>query len=274
MRQHLVFVAMIIIAAGIIGFFLISNRNQTVAGSIVTIISTTSPDPQYPKVEKYEVPILMYHYIRDAENMDRLGQGLSVSPANFELHMKYLRENDYETMKLVDLADPDLKKISQLTYEKKKPIIITFDDGYEDAYTAAFLILKKYKFIGTFFIIRNFVGTYGYLNRNQIAKMEKAGMEIGSHSIDHANLVGLFWKDQKKQIFNSKEKASIFCYPIGKYNANSVALVKEAGYLAAVTTKNGVAREISDLYTLPRVRVENISPQTLMNKIEYAREHL
>ncbi len=242
-----------------------------IKGALDIPVTSPTPSSKIPKVEKYRVPILMYHYIRDAENMDRLGQGLSVSPTNFNLHMQYLRENGYETIKLIDLADPDLKKISQTSHEKKKPIIITFDDGYQDSYTAAFPLLKKYRFIGTFFIIRNFTGTYGYLNQNQIAKMEKDGMEIGSHSLDHAELTKLSFADQKREIFNSKEKASVFCYPIGKYNASSIALLKEAGYLAAVTTHMGVANEQSNLLELPRVRItDNMTLTQFKAQISYA----
>ena len=268
-KQLLIILAVVFVAAAIISVFLIVQKNKKIAGAT----TATNPGPQYPKIEKYEVPILMYHYIRVASANDDLGQKLSVTPTNFNEQMKYLKDNGYVTIKLSDVADPEKKELSRIYFEKKKPIVLTFDDGYQDAYTQAFSILKKNDFKGVFFIIRDYADKVGYLSQTQIDEMRNASMEIGSHTLSHPDLSKLNTAEQHKQIFDSKEDANTFCYPSGKYNNETINLVKEAGYAAAVTTKIGVARETSDLYTLPRVRVENVSPQALMDKIEYALEH-
>lgn len=225
---------------------------------------------EIPQVSEYQVPILMYHYIRNAEGESELGQNLSVSPQNFEAHVKYLKENNYETLKLVDLSDPDKKAISKIIYEKKKPIVLTFDDGYTDAYSQAWPILKKYDFVATFFIIRNYVGKDNYMTQAQIDELAKAGMEIGSHSLTHPDLTKISPDDAQSQIALSKENTLTFCYPSGKYNQAIVKLIQEAGYQAAVTTKFGIADQNSSILELPRVRVENTSAETLMDKIDAA----
>jgi peptidoglycan/xylan/chitin deacetylase (PgdA/CDA1 family) len=224
-------------------------------------------------VEKFDVPILMYHYIRVAPENDQLGANLSVSPENFAAHMKWLYDDNYRTIKLADLADPNRQTISRIYFEKKKPIVLTFDDGYEDAYTAAFPVLKKYSFSGTFFIIKDYVGRENRLNDAQIAEMEKAGMEFGSHTLTHPDLTKISLDEAHSQIFDSKGEWSVFCYPSGKYNSDVINLVKEAGYVAAVTTKIGIANENSNLFELRRVRVENVPPQELRDKISYAYEN-
>jgi len=270
MRKYLLLIfAMMIIALAITGVFIIRGKNKTVAGVVIA----TSPSSEYPRIEKFEVPILMYHYIRNARNETELGQKLSVSPTNLDRQMGYLKEHDYETMKLADLADPDKKELSRIYFEKKKPIILTFDDGYRDAYTEALPILKKYGFIGTFFIIRDLVGRNNRMSQKQIDELQNEGFEIGAHTLRHPDLSKISINEQRKQIFDSKEGADTFCYPSGKYNDETISLVKEAGYMAAVTTKIGVVNETSNLYELPRVRIENFGAQGLADRIQSALEH-
>lgn len=219
----------------------------------------------------FEIPILMYHYIRNAENEDQLGQNLSVSPENFDAQMKWLSENDYATVNLSDLADKDRLSISKVVAKEKRPVVITFDDGYLDAYTDAFPILKKYGFTGTFFIIRNFTDKKPeYLTSAQIAEMDKADMEIGSHTLSHPNLISLETADATKQIVNSKLESLVFCYPAGKYDTEIKDIVKKANYAAAVTTKPGIATQKSDLFALPRVRIENTTLKAFTDKIDAA----
>jgi len=268
MRKYwLLILATMVLATAITGSFLASTNHKKIAGVIAPAVT------QHPKVEKYEVPILMYHYIRNAEGENDLRKRLSVSPANFNLQMEYLKKQDYATIKLADLVDPDKKELSRIYFEKKKPIIFTFDDGYLDAYTEAFPTLKRYNFTGAFFIIRSYTDRALYLSQAQINEMQRAGMEIGSHTLTHPDLRKISINEQRKQIFDSKEDAITFCYPAGKYNSKTVSLAKEAGYLAAVTTKIGVVNETSDLLELPRVRVENVSPEVLLDKITYAKEY-
>lgn len=257
----------------IIGGIIYSQKGKN-NNSVLTKVSPpwSSPTPQYPKVTSYEVPILMYHYIRDASGESQLGKNLSVWPENFDKQIKGLADNDYVSIKMTDLADPDKKIISQIYFEKKKPIVLTFDDGYADAYTNAFPVLKKYQMIGTFYIIRDYVGRPEYMNQDQINELADAGMEIGSHTLSHPSLEKLSEADQKTQIVDSKESAASFCYPAGKYNDQTVSLVKDAGYTTAVTTNIGIATEKSDLLKLPRVRVEDGSAQVLLDKISYALE--
>lgn len=223
-------------------------------------------------VTNYQVPILMYHYIRIVSDPnDTLGQNLSVSPENFSSQAKWLRDNNYVTIKVADLADKDKKAISDAVSQNKKPIILTFDDGYDDAYTAAMPILQQNGFIGTFYIIRNFVGRPGYLTQDEIAKMAAAGMEIGSHTLDHPDLTKIPESSARAEIDNSKMGALTFCYPSGKYNATTISLLKAAGYVAAVSELPGFATEKSNPYLLPRVRMTNMSISEFQRRVQNPR---
>ena len=243
----------------------INNPRQTLPKITAAIIK---PEPKIAELKNYEVPILMYHYIRVADPDDRLGLALSVTPNNFDLQMKWLKDNNYESMKLVELADPQKIELGKIIASGKKPVIITFDDGYDNAYTQATPILKKHNFTGTFFIIRNFVGKPAYAAQSQIDKMAEDGMEIGSHSLDHKDLAKSSLEIDHKQIFDSKMGADVFCYPSGRFIPESVALVKEAGYKVAVTTLGGIANQDSNLFELPRVRITNTDLETFAKRVQ------
>ena len=71
-----------------------------------------------------QVPVLMYHAVGD----DCWGEAhLFVKPAELERQLQYLQDHGYETIFLEDLAHVE---------QYKKPVILTFDDGYDDNYTA------------------------------------------------------------------------------------------------------------------------------------------
>ncbi len=270
-KKQIILLLLAIILIVVLGFVL-WFRTESSASPLAMIVPSPKPTP-YPKVEKFDVPILLYHYIRPAPAGDSLGQSLSVSPENFASQIGYLDADNYQTIKLDDLADPGRQTISRIYFEKKKPIVLTFDDGYEDAYTQAFPILKQHEFSGTFFIIKDYVGRANHLNDEQIAEMKKAGMEFGSHTLTHPDLTKISSEVARSQIFDSKGEWLVFCYPAGRFNERAMALVKEAGYLVAVTTKIGIARETSNLFELPRVRIENTDVKAFADKISYAYEH-
>lgn len=250
----------------------LATKSVVIAAPIIieatpVVTPTSEPKSTHPK-PKYEVPILMYHYIRIADPADRLGVALSVTPQNFDQQMTWLKDNNYESMKLVDLADPEEKTVNSILSVQKKPVIITFDDGYADAYSQALPILKKHNFTGTFFIIRDFVGRPEYMTQAQIDKMASYDMEIGSHTLDHKNLAKLPTELAKRQIFDSKIEAETFCYPSGRFTEETVGLVKDAGYKLAVTTLGGISDSNSNLFELPRVRITNVDLESFAKRVQ------
>ena len=205
------------------------------------------------------VPILMYHYIRDYSNTrDQMGINLSVSPETFVKQLEELKQAGYTTLTFKDLS----------ASLPTKPIILTFDDGYVDAYGAALPALQHAEMKGVFYIVTDFLDKPNYMTTEQVHLLDKAGMEIGSHTLDHHDLSKASLSDQQREIFQSKKQLEqllgkpviAFCYPSGKYTLRTVDIVKQAGYTSATTTKPGVATLhdfTSDQYELKRVRVTN-----------------
>lgn len=230
-----------------------------------TATATPTPEPQ-PTPDGVErtlrVPILMYHYISAApDSSDAIRVDLSVSPATFREHLQYLRAAGYETITLRDLVMA-LQTGAPLP---EKPILLTFDDGYRDAYTEAFPALLDAGFVGTFFLLTQPVDAENpaYVTWDQVIEMHAAGMEMQSHGYTHVDLRArsvdyLVW-----QMLGSKEAIEkrtgetvrFFCYPSGRYDELAIQVLRSANYWAAVTTHQGADHSSDSLFELERLRV-------------------
>jgi peptidoglycan/xylan/chitin deacetylase (PgdA/CDA1 family) len=207
-------------------------------------------------------PILMYHYVDyPPEDADSVRLDLTVTPEQFSDHLKRLKNIGYTSITLKQLWDA-LEKGKKLP---PKPVILTFDDGYDDAYQYAFPRLKEAGMTGTFFIVGNFMDQPDYLTWEQAAEMKKAGMEIGSHSLTHPDMSKMAASDQLNEanITADKikeklgERPEFFCYPLGRYSPATMDIVRQTGHLAALTTADGTLHFNGSLYRLTRVRVRN-----------------
>lgn len=202
--------------------------------------------------------MLMYHYVRTVDAaVDPLGYELSVTPELFDQQMAWLASNGYTGVR----ADLLVRCFQGELACPPKPIGITFDDGYADAYDSALPILQRYGFTATFYVVNSFIGQPAYMNLEQLAVLRDAGMEIGAHTIDHLMLTRLDLPEMSRQIAQSKQDLEralgvsvvSFCYPVGDYDATVAEQVRAAGFAFAVTTRWD--NNYSDLLTLPRRRV-------------------
>lgn len=199
------------------------------------------------------IPILMYHYIRVVEDpKDTLGINLSVTPDKFAKQLDYLQSKGYHAINFKDVV---ANKIPT------KPVILTFDDGYEDFYSTAYPELQKHNMTAVSFIITGKSDSH-YMTKEQIKTLSINGIEFGSHTISHPDLSTLDDSRANNEIRTSKtdlekiigQNVISFCYPSGKYNDKTLDLVKNAGYLFATTTKSGIG-DLKSPLTLNRYRM-------------------
>jgi peptidoglycan/xylan/chitin deacetylase (PgdA/CDA1 family) len=200
----------------------------------------------------------MYHYVRvNPVASDKLGYGLSTTPADFAAQMALLAERGYRTL-----------SVSELLAESAKPnhgkiVALTFDDGYADAYTEALPVLRRHGMRGTFYVITSFIGRGGYLSVDQTREMAAAGMIIGSHTVGHPDLTRLDRLGLRRELGDSRAELEKlvgkpvvdFCYPSGRFDPAARAAVEQAGYQTATTTQYGYAGPGQDPLLLPRVRI-------------------
>ncbi len=223
-----------------------------------------TPTPTYPPPpDEVHVPILMYHYISELPlDADAIRRGLTVTPAIFEAQLRYLQEQGYTSVTLADVY----AALAEGKPLPEKPIVLTFDDGYVDAYTEALPLLLQYGFVGEFFVLATpaHYEAAAYMSWDQVAAMAEAGMVMQGHGRDHYDLRGRSYDFLVYQILGIKEAVeahtgrpvTFFCYPAGRYDANTLAVVESAGYLGAVTTEWGATQRLDNRYTWPRIRVQ------------------
>lgn len=222
------------------------------------------PTPTYPPPpEAVHVPILMYHYISELPaDADVYRRDLTVIPAHFEEQLQYLQTQGYQSVLLADIYET-------LTTGKplpEKPIVLTFDDGYKDAYTDALPLLQKYGFVGEFFLLATpaHYEAPQYVTWGDVRAMADAGMSMQAHSRDHYDLTERSYEFLVYQILGAREAVEahterpvrFFCYPSGRYDDATIAVVESAGYWGAVTTAWGDELRLDNRYTWPRIRVK------------------
>lgn len=206
------------------------------------------------------VPILMYHHIADLPmDATETQTTWTVAPKNFDSQMQWLARNGYRSIAMAQLI-AHLKNRQNLP---AKPIIISFDDGWEDQYSTAFPLLTKYGLSGTFFVYTHPLDHTEYMTWAQVQELVAAGMDIQSHSLTHPHLRAIAPEAAFKEIAESKmtlekrlgKPVVTFCYPFGEYNHAIIEMVKRAGYESAVTLASGYRQRADELYTLHRIRV-------------------
>jgi len=211
------------------------------------------------KLPGKSVPVLMYHSITYEK-----GNAICLPIKRLEEQLKYLKDNGYYTITLTNLYEYFMKN----TPIPKKSVVLTFDDGYENNYTEMFPILKKYAFKATIFVITsNIDKNPKSLTTKQLLEMEKYGIDIESHSVNHENLIKITKAKQLETLIKSKKalekilnkQVNFFAYPYGGYNKSAIESVKEAGYKMAFTTDGRWSAKSNGILSLDRVYISSFN---------------
>lgn len=196
----------------------------------------------------WNVPVLMYHAVGD----EIWGYSdLFVSAAGMEAQLQYLQENGYETIWFSDLSHIE---------EYEKPVILTFDDGYDDNYTVLYPLLEQYQAKATIFVIGNAMGSPHKMTREQVYELAASGLvSIQSHTYTHGNLSAMDEAAlrQEMELSNAALAAAtgqipyVLCYPEGKYSYLTMDIAKEY-YSFALRMDGWTYQTGMDPYQVPR----------------------
>ncbi|MEM9950949.1 MAG: polysaccharide deacetylase family protein [Chloroflexota bacterium] len=250
MRKHT-------IIALLIGLLVISIQPQAQDNP-----NTWQPFDGDGTLRRVRVPILMYHYVSVLPpDADAIRRGLTLHPDIFRQHIDYFATNNYTTISLYDL-DNALENGTPLP---ENPVILTFDDGYLDAYTEVFPVLRDSGMTGTFFIPTQFIddNRVGYVNWAQINEMAQAGMSMEGHSKTHPALVERDFDFLVFEVMGSLESLLVhsgmiprmFSYPAGRYDEDTLRFMASTPVERAVTTQTGTIQTTTNRYELPRMRI-------------------
>lgn len=206
------------------------------------------------------VNAVMYHYVSWLPaNPDRFRVDLTVSPTDFEEHLKYLKANGYNTITSTDLWwSLDTGKPLP-----PKPVLLTFDDGYVEHHNVVLPLLRRYAMVGTFAVTANLVDRPGYLTRAMVRALAEAGMDVQSHATDHFSINKLSYSSQLYQLCTARRilqewtgrEVRHFIYPAGDYIPTPAAALTSCGYLSAYRKGGGSLQSSNYMFELRRVRV-------------------
>ncbi|MBP2705180.1 polysaccharide deacetylase family protein [Microbispora sp. RL4-1S] len=143
---------------------------------------------------------------------------------------------------LVPLASPAAPAQADAEAARPKTIVtLTFDDG-DASHAKVARILEKHHMRGTFYVNSGTLGTKGKLSRKQVVAIQKAGHEIGGHTLTHPYLTQLSFEQQRAEICDDRAallkmglRVRTFAYPYGALDAGAKQAARQCGYNAART---------------------------------------
>lgn len=249
--------------------------------------------------DSIKLPILMYHSILKTNKQK--GKFI-IAPDTFEEDLKYIKDNGYTTIVMKDLID--------YVYENKdlpkKPIMLTFDDGYYNNYLYAFPLLQKYdckmvlspigKQCDVYSENKDRNPNYAHCSWEELREMKNSGLvEIQNHSYNMHTITKNRRGTKKNKNENFEHYQNAFCsdinlmqnkvadfldttpttfvFPFGAISSCSLDLLHQLGFKATLSCEgkiNKLTKNPDKLYGLCRVlRPPNVSSESFFkNKIE------
>lgn len=219
--------------------------------------------------------ILAYHRVNP-----EIRDGLSISPAMLRDQMANLLQRGWVNVLLEETIGSATPRFEEKTFA------LTFDDGYQDNYFHAAPVLEDLGLRATVYVVNSMIDSDKpfpwlqlgasdshepedlHMTTDQLLDAKVRGVfEYGSHTLTHPLLSTLTSEEAWREISESKtalesrlgDPVTTFCYPAGDFRDETVAMVREAGYRAAVVTPNRLIPET--MFTLHRVGVySHITP--------------
>lgn len=230
---------------------------------------------------------------------------ITVTPEDFEAHLKSIRDGGYRTLTLAELQgfmDGSFRCA-------EKAVVITFDDAYLDNFVYAFPLLKKYNQQAVIFAVTDWLGgasaapldnaglaafkkkppthdeakaliakgafSHAVMNWDMARAMEESGVcEFASHTLSHAECDSLGEIELQRELGESKKileeelkvPCEYLCWPRGRFTETAVRVAKKAGYRGCFTTERGVISRASDPMYISRIVVKK-GPQWVRKRL-------
>ena len=197
------------------------------------------------------VRVLMLHSIAEPANADESTYYLS--PGRFRVLLERMRDGGYRCVDPKKLEDKG-------AVWKRRELVLTFDDGYDDFYTEVFPLIAEHGLRPLVFLPVDWIGkSNGWdqdkpvrsrklMSLDQIRELQRHGVRFGSHSVTHPSMPALDPDALWREVSESKHRledllgaeVSAFAYPFGETNRRVRAAVILAGYKVAFTTTEGL----------------------------------
>lgn len=220
------------------------------------------------------LPVLEYHRVSP---MIRDFDVHSIFPHEFQWQMEWLHKRGYQVVSLDEIVND-----MQMGSVSGKKVALTFDDGHKDNIYHAYPILKAFGIRATVFVISEYVGRKGWLDKKGILNdvrlpdcqwwelldwdelhSMKDAFDIGVHGLTHRSLPSLPELEARAELIQSRDviekclgvKPTFYCYPFGEMSTAAVEYVSSSGYKGACGTEKGLNVSATNPYMLKRNEV-------------------
>ncbi len=209
------------------------------------------------------VPVLLYHGVAERPGPDQAGR------AAFAAQMAYLSQR--YTVVPLSLA------VEAVRAGHKGPTdwaVVTFDDGYRNLLANAFPVLQEHRIPATVFAVPGFAGAQAVwssadpesrrlLGWGEMQELSRAGLEFGSHTLTHADLLNLPPATVRAELAASKDALEQrlgvpvrdLAYPWCRFDERTVDIAREVGYTSACAGGWWMHHLLRRLMTMKRVPV-------------------
>ena len=238
-----------------------SGRRGRAAAALAAALAVALPAAAAAPSGPERLPVLMYHRIDLLKaGLPPITRRLTVDPGDFAAQMEWLHAHGYTA-----LTEGQVAQALAGGVLPRRPVVITLDDGYRDVLFKASPVLRRLHLHATAFIITDRVsaGDPSFLTWSELKALERAGVEIGSHTVTHGDLTRMTSADALRELRDARATLEAhlshpvpwLAYPSGRYDAAVVALARQAGYRLAYTTRPGSAQDPARALELKRYEV-------------------
>lgn len=215
------------------------------------------------------IPILMYHQV--IPQSSPVFRKYAITPRAFAQQMAWLARAGYSTINLDMLL---AYRRGQLEI-RRRPVIITFDDGYRDLFEHAVPILESHGFTAVFYLVTGLMGRtsrwlvaergveFPVMDWDAARQLSAAGFACGAHTVSHPRLPNLPEAACRGELVQSRlileeqlgHEVRHLAYPFGRYSDRVRAIAAESGYQTACSVDIGISTAKDDVLALHRVPV-------------------
>jgi peptidoglycan/xylan/chitin deacetylase (PgdA/CDA1 family) len=215
------------------------------------------------------VPILMYHEVSPSPHP--AFRRYTVTVREFSRQMRWLAALGYQAIDMDTLIHARLGQGSL----PKRPVVITFDDGFQGCADHAVPVLRAHEFTAVFYLVSGLMGETSRWLLHEVGvelplmtwdtarAVAAAGFQFGAHTVTHPRLAGLDPSRCRAELVDARSRMEDelgrpvvhLAYPYGSFDRAVQVAAAEAGYVTACSTRAGLSGADDDLLALRRVTI-------------------
>jgi peptidoglycan/xylan/chitin deacetylase (PgdA/CDA1 family) len=219
------------------------------------------------------VPILSYHDV--SPNPHPAFRRYSLTVREFSRQVRWLAARGYTALDM----DALVAARSGGGALPAKPVVITFDDGFQNCVDHAVPILQAHGFTAVFYLVTGLMGSTSrwmadagvslhLMSWATARQLAAAGFQCGLHTATHPRLTSLDASRRCAELADSRRRAEEelgramvhFAYPYGAVDPPARESVAAAGYVTATSTRPGLCGNADDVLELPRITIHGEEP--------------